>query len=145
MKMNATDYKTLLNDNQDKGYEHPDIVAKMNSMTDLEIDTFCIYEGYLEDVDRQIVDLWCKLRDRDDGYYPCPVNKPGFDGMGTHIFERDDITWIQITGDSIEGFYSDYGNQLLGLLNNNGKYNCIQICNINGDLIYPSTKMRIVK
>jgi len=137
--MNASDYKTLLADNISKGFEHPDIVVKMDSMSKWEIDMFCIYEGYMEDVDRQIADLWFIVREkfRGGGYYTCPVNKTGFDGMETHIFEKDDKAWIQITGDSIEGIYGDYGEQLLHILNDNDKYNCTEIFNIDGVLIFP--------
>jgi hypothetical protein len=137
--MNASDYKTLLADNISKGFEHPDIVVKMDSMSKWEIDMFCVYEGYMEDVDRQIADLWFIVREkfRGGGYYPCPVNKADFDGMETHIFEKDDKAWIQITGDSIEGIYGDYGEQLLHILNDNDKYNCTEIFNIDGVLIFP--------
>ena len=139
MKMKASDYKTLLGDNIAKGFEHPDIVVKMNSMTDQEIDMFCVYEGYMEDVDRQIVDMWFIVREkfRGGGYYPSPLNKAGFDGMETHIFEKDGTAWNQITGDSIDGVYGDYGKQLLHILNDNYKYNCTEIFNIDGVLIFP--------
>ncbi len=58
--MNAANYETLLAEIQAKGYEHPDIVAKMNQMSEEEIDHYMMFESGSSDTDevRRILDLY---------------------------------------------------------------------------------------
>ena len=42
--MNAADYMRLLNDANEKGYKHPEIIAKMDSMTQEQIDILLLYD-----------------------------------------------------------------------------------------------------
>jgi len=138
--MNAEDYKQLLRENREKGFDDPDIVIKMNSMTNSEIDTFCVYELGILDTkgEREIVDLWYDEWEKlmADGYYP--LNKQGTpcDKRATHVFQRNGLFWEQITGDSIRGLDGDTGVELLAILNNNGA-KCIGIKNMYGDTLYP--------
>lgn len=115
--MKADDYKRLLAENNEKGFEHPDIVVKMDSMTDKEIDTFCVYElGLPEEYTekRQIVDV----------------------GLATHVFVVRDGYWVQLSDESINSLDEDSGKTLLNSLNVNGTTNCVGIKNLYQDILY---------
>jgi hypothetical protein len=137
--MNAEDYKQLLIDNREKGFEHPDIVAKMNSMTDTEIDIFCVYELGISETrgEREIVDLWYDEYERfnGDGYYPLAKKETPCDKRETHVFQKDGMYWKQITGDTICGLDGDTGVDLLDILNTNDA-KCIGIKNSLGRTLY---------
>jgi len=119
--MNAKDYQTLMADVQSKGYEHPDIVAKMDRMSEEEIDTFMVLELGCSDTDesRRILDLFYDSYEyrNCDGYYPGDKQEDCFDARQTHVFQKDKNSWIQLTGPVIQGLDGDYGIQLLELLN----------------------------
>lgn len=115
--MKADDYKRLLAENNEKGFMHPDIVAKMNSMTDKEIDTFCVYELGLPGANkgkRQIVDV----------------------GLATHVFVVRDGYWVQLSDDSINSLDEDSGKKLLDSLNVGGTSNGVGIKNLYQDILY---------
>jgi hypothetical protein len=118
--MNATDYETLLTEIQTKGYEHPDIVAKMNQMSEEEMDTFIVFElgtGETDEV-RRILDLYYDAYEYEsgDGYYPGDKHD-GFDSRQTHVFQKNKNSWIQLTGPTIQGLDGDGGVKLLEQLN----------------------------
>ena len=145
LKMNAADYKQLFIGNRENGFEHPDMVAKMNAMTDTEIETFLVYElGILETREvREIVDLWYDEYERynGDGYYPLTKQDTPCDMRETHVFQKELNCWKQITGDPISGLDGDAGIQLLDILNANGS-NCITIKNSFGRTLY-SKKVKV--
>ena len=119
--MNADDYKKLLADNNEKGFEHPDIVAKMNSMTDKEIDTFFIYELGLPGANkgkRQIIDV----------------------GLATHVFFVQDGYWVQLSDDNIHSLDGDSGKKLLDSLNVAGTSNCVGIMNLYQAVLYKTDR-----
>ena len=119
--MKADDYKRLLAENNEKGFEHPDIVAKMNSMTDKEIDTFCIYELGIPGANtgkRQIVDV----------------------GLATHVFFVEDGYWVQLSDDSIHSLDGDSGKKLLDILNVGGTSNCVGIKNLYQAVLYKTDR-----
>lgn len=118
--MNAANYETLLAEIQAKGNEHPDIVAKMNQMSDEEIDTFIVFELGTGETDeaRRIVDLYYDVYEYEvgDGYYPGDKHD-GFDSRQTHVFQKNKNSWIQLTGPNIQGLDGHYGVRLLEQLN----------------------------
>ena len=138
--MNAEDYKQLLRDNREKGFDDPDIVVKMNSMTNAEIDLFCVYELGIADTngEREIVDLWYDEWEKfnGDGYYLLTYQNSPCDKRATHVFQNDGLYWEQMSGDTIRGLDGDSGVKLLGILNNNGA-KCIGIKNMDGNILYP--------
>lgn len=72
--MLASDYVKLLKDMRKKGYDHPDINTKLNSMTLDEIKLFCIYEtGDIKynGGELQIVDTYYQAYEKyyGDGYF----------------------------------------------------------------------------
>ena len=119
--MNADDYKKLLAENNEKGFEHPDIVAKMKSMTDKEIDTFCIYELGIPGANkgkRQIVDV----------------------GLATHVFFVEGGYWVQLSDDSIHNLDGDSGKKLMDILNVGGTSNCVGIKNLYQAVLYKTDR-----
>ena len=136
--MNASDYKRILSDNIRLGYKHPAIVDRMNAMCHSELNIFIVYEGYGEDVVREIIDLYSNDYETllSNGYYPFPYrNDPG-NIRKPHVFEKDNLIWRQVTGTTIKGLDDDYGEQLLKLLNGN-VHHCTQIRNIRGAVLFP--------
>jgi hypothetical protein len=126
--MNAANYETLLAEIQAKGYEHPDIVAKMNQMSDEDIDTFIVFELGTGETDelRRIVDLYYDVYEYEvgDGYYPYDKDdKISRDARQVHVFQKDKNSWIQLTGPNIQGLDGDGGIKLLELLNGRTKEN----------------------
>lgn len=119
--MNAKDYQTLIDEVQSKGYEHLDIVAKMNRMSEEEMDIYMMLELGCSDSDgdRKIVDLFYQDWEyqNGDGYYPGDKQEDGFDSRQAHVFQKDKNTWVQLTGPNIQGLDGDYGVKLLDLLN----------------------------
>jgi hypothetical protein len=135
--MNASDYKTLLTDNTRLGYKHPSIVAQMNAMSNSEIDTFIVYEGFGEDVVREIIDLWSNDYETllDNGYYPfADKNDPG-NIIQTHVFEKNNLIWRQLTGATIKGLDDNHSERLLQLLNGD-VHHCTQIRNTRGVVLF---------
>jgi hypothetical protein len=115
--MKAHDYKVLLAENNEKGFMHPDIVAKMDSMTPEEIDIFCVYELGVPGANkgnRQIVDV----------------------GLATHVFVVRDGYWVQLSYDSINSLDEDSGKKLLNSLNISGTSNGVGIKNLYQDILY---------
>ena len=106
---------------ESKGYEHPDIVAKMNRMSDEEIDTFMVFELGCSDTDeaRRIVDLFYQDWEyrNGDGYYPGDKQEDGFDSRQVHVFQKEKECWVQLTGPIIQGLDGHYGVRLLEQLN----------------------------
>ena len=106
---------------ESKGYEHPDIVAKMNRMSDEEIDTFMVFELGCSDTDeaRRIVDLFYQDWEyrNGDGYYPGDKQDDGFDARQVHVFQKENDCWVQLTGPIIQGLDGHYGVRLLEQLN----------------------------
>jgi hypothetical protein len=140
-KMNADDYKKLLAENNEKGFEDPDIIRKMNSMTPEEIDIFCIYEYGVPGAnknERQIVDLWYQEWEKlnGDGYYLDPTKDAGLDKMAVHVFYKESSYWIQMSGDTISGLDGDSGSRLLGVLNMDGQHGCVGIKNLYQTVLY---------
>jgi hypothetical protein len=119
--MNANDYQTLMAEVESKGYEHPDIVAKMNRMSNEEIDTFMVFELGCSDTDeaRRIVDLFYQDWEyrNGDGYYPGDKQEDGFDSRQVHVFQKEKECWVQLTGPIIQGLDGHYGVRLLEKLN----------------------------
>lgn len=119
--MNANDYQTLIAEVESKGYEHPDIVVKMNRMSDEEIDTYMVLELGCSDTDeaRRIVDLYYDAYEYEigDGYYPGDKRSSPCDTRQVHVFQKDKNSWIQLTGPNIQGLDGDCGVKLLELLN----------------------------
>jgi len=120
--MNANDYQTLMAEVESKGYEHPDIVAKMNRMSNEEIDTYIVFELGCSDTDeaRRIVDLYYDAYEYQigDGYYPYDKeDKISRDDRKVHVFQKDKNRWIQLTGPIIQGLDGDGGVKLLERLN----------------------------
>jgi len=118
--MNAANYETLLAEIQTKGYEHPDIVAKMNQMSEEEMDHYIMFELGCSDTDeaRRILDLYYDAYEYrfGDGYYPGD-KQDGFDSRQTHVFQKNKTSWIQLTGPTIQGLDGDNGVRLLEQLN----------------------------
>lgn len=126
--MNANDYETLLAEVQSKGYEHPDIVAKMNRMSEEEMDIYMMLELGCSDSDgeRKILDLFYDAYEYKfgDGYYPGDKQEDSFDARQVHVFQKDKNSWVQLTGPNIQGLDGDYGVKLLKILNaSNNKEN----------------------
>ncbi len=119
--MNANDYQTLISEVESKGYEHPDIVEKMNRMSEEEMDIYMMLElGCIDsDGERKIVDLFYQDWEyrKGDGYYPGTKPDKGFDARQAHVFQKEKDCWRQLTGPNIQGLDGDYGVQLLELLN----------------------------
>ena len=119
--MNANDYQTLIAEAESKGYEHPDIVAKMNRMSNEEINTFIVFELGCSETDeaRRIVDLYYDAYEYEigDGYYPGDKQEDGFNARQVHVFQKDKNSWIQLTGPIIQGLDGHYGVRLLEQLN----------------------------
>ena len=119
--MNAGNYETLLAEIQAKGYEHPDIVAKMNQMSEEEMDHYMMFELGSSDTDevRRILDLYYDAYEYriGDGYYPCGKQSSPCDAIQTHVFQKNKNNWIQLTGPTIQGLDGDGGIQLLEILN----------------------------
>jgi hypothetical protein len=136
--MNANDYKTLLADNTRLGYNHPDIVKKMNTMSNYEIDTFIVYEGFGEDVVREIIDLWSNDYETllGGGYYPFTDKNDSGNIRKTHVFEKNNHVWRQLTGINIKGLDDNNSERLLQLLNGD-VHHCTQIRNIRGTVLFP--------
>ena len=120
-KMNAKDYQTLIAEVQSSGYEHPDIVAKMNRMSEEEMDIYMMLELGCSDSDgeRKIVDLFYQDWEyrNGDGYYPGDKQEDGFDSRQAHVFQKEKDCWVQLTGPNIKGLDGDYGVKLLKILN----------------------------
>lgn len=146
--MNADDYMRLLSDTNEKGYEHPEIVAKMDSMTHEQIDILMLYEfGVSEKGERKIVDLWYQKWEKfdGDGYFTDTRKHPSDDAMATHVFQKfssiyEGDNWTQISGHPITGLDGDAGENLLNILNGNHS-KCVVIKNINNYNIYKKDKV----
>jgi hypothetical protein len=68
--MLAVAYVQLLKDMRNKGYDHPDINSKLNSMTIDQLKIFCIYETgdiRYHGAQRQIVDLFYQAYEKKFG------------------------------------------------------------------------------
>jgi hypothetical protein len=119
--MNANDYQTLIDEVESKGYEHPDIVAKMNRMSEEEMDIYMMLELGCSDTDeaRRILDLYYDSYEyrNGDGYYPGDKQEDGFNARQAHVFQKDKNSWIQLTGPVIQGLDGHYGVRLLEKLN----------------------------
>lgn len=120
--MKASDYETLLVAIQASGYEDPDVVAKMNKMTDDEMDRYITLELGCSDSHgaRRIVDVYYDAYEYKfgDGYFP--YIKPddlSMDAHHVHVFQMENNSWIQLTGPNIQGLDGDGGIRLLELLN----------------------------
>ena len=120
--MLALAYVQLLNDMRKKGYDHPDINAKYQTMTTRERELFYIYEtGDLQynGGERQVVDLYYEAFEKyyGDGYFLSSDNCKDFDAFETHVFQKHNDAWCQISGDCIDGLDGDNGIKLLDKLN----------------------------
>jgi hypothetical protein len=136
--MNASDFKKLLADNIQLGYKHSTIVDRMYALSPGELNTFIVYEGYGEEVIREIVDLWSNDYETvlGGGYYPFPYkNDPG-NTRKSHVFEKENLIWRQVTGETIKGLDDEYGEHLLKLLNGN-VHHCTQLRNIRDIVLFP--------
>ena len=91
--MNANDYKTLMAEVKTNGYEHPDIVAKMDRMSEEEMDIYMMLELGCSDTDeaRRIVDLFYDSYEYKfcDGYYPGDKQEDCFDARRAGAGEVD--------------------------------------------------------
>ena len=126
--MNAGNYETLLAEIQAKGYEHPDIVAKMNQMSEEEMDHYMMLElgNGNEEGARRIVDVFYDAYEYrfGDGYYPyIKPDNLSMDAHNVHVFQKDKHSWIQMTGPNIQGLDGEGGIRLLELLNGGTKEN----------------------
>lgn len=138
--MNAQNYMRLLNDTNEKGYQHPEIVAKMDSMTLKQIDILILYEfGLTGSGVRKIVDLWRQECEKFNGYFTYTTNEPSYDKIETHVFQKMysiyGDSWTQISGDPI--MVLDAGEKLLNILNV-GDSKCFLIKNINNYVLHKS-------
>ena len=146
--MNADDYMRLLNDANEKGYEHPEIIAKMDSMTQEQIDILMLYEfGVSGKGETKIVDLWYQEWEKfnGDGYFLSTTKDPLDDRMVTHVFQKfssiyEGNNWTQISGHPITGLDGDAGVKLLKILNGSDS-KCVVIKNINNYTIYKKDKV----
>lgn len=138
--MNAADYENLLEKVKTNGFEHPDIVAIMNKMTNEEMDIYMVFELGCSEADgvRRIVDLWCQLWDKlkGDGYFPGPDNEEGLDSRETHVFQKRHDSWVQLTGTNIDGLDGSCGERLLTLLNEANTHNCSRIVNSERNVLF---------
>ena len=120
--MLAVAYVQLLKDIRKKGYDHPDINSKLNSMTLDEIKLFCIYETgdiTYNGGERQIVDTYYQAYEKyyGDGYFLSSENCKDCDAFESHVFQKHNDAWYQISGDCIDGLDGDNGIKLLDRLN----------------------------
>ena len=119
--MIAVDYVRLLNEMRLKGYEHPDVKPKVDSMNMSEGYIFCIYDNghNIYNGERQIVDLYYDAYEKNfgDGYFCSSEHESHCDSVKTHVFQIHNDMWIQISGDCIDGLDGDNGINLLDKLN----------------------------
>ena len=120
--MNANDYQTLLAEVESKGYVHPDIVAKIDRMSNEEMDIYIVLElGCIDSSgERKIVDVFYDHYEytNGDGYYPyLEPDNLSMDTHNVHVFQKEEDCWVQLTGPNIEGLDGDGGIRLLELLN----------------------------
>ena len=120
--MLASAYVQLLKDIRKKGYDHHDINSKLKSMTLDEIKLFCIYETgdiRYNGGQRQIVDTYYQAYEKiyGDGYFLSSENCKDCDAFETHVFQKHNDAWYQISGDCIDGLDGDNGIKLLNRLN----------------------------
>lgn len=119
--MLAVAYVQLLKDMRKKGYDHPDINSKLNSMTLDEIKLFCIYETgdiRYNGGELQIVDTYYQAYEKfyGDGYF-LSEDCNDCDAFESHVFQKYNDAWCQISGDCIDGLDGDNGIKLLNRLN----------------------------
>lgn len=119
--MLASAYVQLLKEMRQKGYDHPDINSKLKFMTPNEIKLFCIYtngDTRYYGKERQIVDVFYQAYEKyyGDGYFLLEDCKD-CDAVESHVFQKYNDAWYQISGDCIDGLDGDNGIKLLDRLN----------------------------
>jgi hypothetical protein len=120
--MLAYAYVQLLNDMRQKGNDHPDINAKLKLMTIKERNIFDIYEtgdNQYKLGERQVLDLYYDSYEKyyGEGYFLSSENCKDCDAFETHVFQKHNDAWCQISGDCIDGLDGDNGIKLLDRLN----------------------------
>lgn len=119
--MLASAYVQLLKEMREKGYDHPDINTKLKLMAPNEVKLFCIYANgdiRYNGGERQIVDVFYQAYEKyyGDGYFLSEDCKD-CDAVETHVFQKYNDAWYQISGDCIDGLDGDNGIKLLDRLN----------------------------
>lgn len=120
--MLAVAYVQLLNDMLQKGYDHPDINTKLKLMAPNEVKLFRIYangDTRYNGGERQIVDTYYQAYEKfyGDGYFLSSENCKDCDAVESHVFQKYNDAWYQISGDCIDGLDGDNGIKLLDRLN----------------------------
>ena len=119
--MLASAYVQLLKEMREKGYDHPDINTKLKLMAPNEVKLFRIYangDTRYNGRERQIVDVFYQAYEKyyGDGYFLSEDCKD-CDAVETHVFQKYNDAWYQISGDCIDGLDGDNGIKLLDRLN----------------------------
>jgi len=119
--MLASAYVQLLKEMREKGYDHPDINTKLKLMAPNEVKLFCIYANgdiRYNGGERQIVDVFYQAFEKfyGDGYFLSEDCKD-CDAVESHVFQKYNDAWYQISGDCIDGLDGDNGIKLLDRLN----------------------------
>ena len=119
--MLASAYVQLLKEMREKGYDHPDINTKLKLMAPNEVKLFRIYangDTRYYGKERQIVDVFYQAYEKyyGDGYFLSEDCKD-CDAVESHVFQKYNDAWYQISGDCIDGLDGDNGIKLLDRLN----------------------------
>ena len=124
-------YDELYDDIQAKGSDHPDIVERMDNMTNDEVDQYTLFEIRREGGEAEMVELWYQ---RGHGYHPLLAKSTNTDTSHNHIFYKGpNDTWYQLSGPNIQGLDGNSGVLLLDALNRTSKVD--RIVNIEGNRI----------